>query len=338
MISTYLLLTYIYPPQFNVVIDWVHRRKTDKAKTIAEIHKEVQEEEAEARRRSYSDNFSGFGSFGNRRRSNSNDNYPSSPKLDRKPKADTDGFTAVPKRSSLMRRTVSDVEVSDIYNKEKPFGARKTQTPASKSPASKSSATPKIVEYPDPEQCKEKTKTILKEYFINPDADEAIRSLDEIIGAGSSNEDHGSVDRGAAVIESGVLLVMEMKQEDVQKFLAVIKRCLQKKKIEKESLPIGLKDPLEFLSDIEIDAPMARALLTSIVAYWVRQDALPFAFLLDAPDYFKTDSKPAEFAAAVLKVRGGEATAEDLSVVEKLMTEEDKKSHASAADMVGPLN
>lgn len=316
----------------------MHRRKHEKAKTIAEIHKEVQEEEAEARRRSYSDDFSGFGSFGNRRRCSSNDNFPSSPKLDRKPKADMDGFTAVPKRSSFMRRTVSDVEVADIYNKEKSSGPRKGHATTASSATIKTSSTPKIVEYPDPEQCKEKTKTILKEYFVGGDTDEAIRSLDELIGAGSSNDDHGSVDRGAAVIESGVLLVMEMKQEEVQKFLAVIKRCLQQKKIEKESFPVGLRDPLEFLSDIEIDAPMARTLLTSIVAYWVRQDTLPFVFLLDAPEYFKTDCKPAEFAASVLKVRGGEATAEDLSVVEQLMTEDDKKSHLSAADMVGPSN
>ena len=247
-----------------------------------------------------------------------------------------DGFTTVPKRSSFMRRTVSDVEVSDIYNKEKSSGIRKGQKSSASSPGLKASSTPKIVEYPDPEQCKERTKTILKEYFVGGDTDEAIRSVDEIVGAGSSNEDHGSVDRGAAVIESGVLLVMEMKQEEVQKFLAVMKRCLQQKKIEKESFPIGLRDPLEFLSDIEIDAPMARTLLTSIVAYWVRQDALQFRFLLDAPDYFKTDCKPAEFAAGVLKVRGGEATAEDLSVVEQLMTEEDKKKYPSAKDMLTP--
>ena len=288
---------------------------------------------------------SDFGSFGNRRRVNSSDNYPSSPQYDRKPQVDLDGFTAVPKKNSLMRRTVSDVEVSDIYNKQKAFGSKKPSlTAASRSNTVKSqidagNATPKIVEYLEPEECKERTKTILKEYFVGGDTDEAIRSLDELVGAGSkSEEDHGSLDRGAAVIESGVLLVMEMKQQDVQKFLAVIKRCLQKKKIEKESLPLGLKEPLEFLSDIEIDAPLARTLLTSIVAYWVRQDALPFGFLLDAPEYFRTDCKPAEFAAGVLKVRGGDVTEADLSVVEKLMTEDDKKTYASAKEMVGPIN
>lgn len=325
--------------------DWVHRRKKERPKTIAEIHKEVKEEEAAALRKSKSHDFSGFGSFGNRRRVNSSDNYPSSPKYN-KPKADTDGFTSVPKKKAFMRRAVSDMEVSDLYKKDRPKAPPQSAVPSSPATRSKTvkaqldgdNATPKIVEYPDPEECKEKSKNILKEYFTGGDTDEAIRSIDEVVGAGSQNEKHGSVERGAAVIEAGVLLVMEMKQQEVQKFLAVIKRCLQKKKIEKASLPLGLKDPLEFLSDIEIDAPLARSLLTSIVAYWVRQDALPFDFLLGAPELFRTDGKPAEFAVAVLKVRGSDATESDLSVVEKLMTEDDKKKFSSAKEMVGPFS
>lgn len=322
----------------------MHRRQQEKPKTIAEIHKEVQDEEHEARMRSFSDDRS----FGSRRRANSSDDVTPSPQYRSKPQrnVDVDGFVEVPlpKRTSIVRRAVSDVEVSEIYNKPSALGAKPTPIP--KSPASRSTtvmtqidasnATPKIVEYPDPQDCKEKTKTIMKEYFVGGDTTEAITAIDELVGAGRDNEDHGSVERGAAVIESGVLLVMEMKQQEVQKFLAVIKRCLQKKKLEKESIPLGLNDPLEFLSDIEIDAPLARSLLTSIVAYWVRQEALSLNFLLSAPEYFRTDGKPAEFAAGVLKVKGGDPTEEDISVVEQLMTDSDKEKYSSAKEMLAP--
>lgn len=342
--------------------DWVLRRENEKAKTIDEIHKEVREEEEQARRRAYSDDFSGSfggsrrrgnsgdysGSFGGRRRMGSDD-FTRSPRSDKKPVkvVDDDGFTQIPKKTGLVRRAKSDVVVSEAYNKQNKFKNSKKQhakVPASPTSRSRtvqsqidsSNATPKIVEYPDPEQCKDKTKTILKEYFVGGDTQDAILSIDELVGVGKKNEANGSVERGAAVVESGVLLVLEMKLQEVQKFLAVFKRCLQQKKIAKESLPLGLKDPLEFLSDIEIDAPLARSHLTSIVAYWVRQEALPFNFFLEAPDYFKTDGKPAEFAAGVLKVRGDDPSDDDLSVIEQLMTEDDKKNFSSPKDMVAP--
>jgi MA3 domain len=224
---------------------------------------------------------------------------------------------------------------------------KKQPTPAPSSPNSRAktgisqpqettSATPKIVEYPDPQECKDKAKTVFKEYFVGGDMNGAMLSIEELVGAARDHEDNGCVDRGAAVIETGVLLVLEMKQQDVQKFLAVIKRCLQQKKIESASVTLGLNDPLEFLSDIEIDAPLARSLLTSIVAYWVRQEVLPFNFLLAAPECFLTDGKPAEFAAGVLKVRGDKVTDEDLAVVEKLMTDKDKEKYSSAKEMVAP--
>jgi hypothetical protein len=332
-----------------VVLDWVHRRQHEKPKTLAEIHQEVREEEAEARRRSNSDD---YGTSFNRRRVNSDDNFALSPQYSSSKVAkqvDADGFVQVPLKRTFVRRAVSDVDVSEIYNKKsagQTTTSSKGQATVPPPPATRSktvlnqleatNATPKIVEYPEPEECKEKMKNLLKEYFVCGDTKDAILSVDELVGAGSDNEDHGSVERGAAVIEAGVLLVMEMKQQEVQKFLAVVKRCFQKKKIEKESLPLGLRDPLEFLSDIEIDAPLARSLLTSIVAYWVRQDVLALNFLLDAPEFFRTDGKPAEFAANVIKVRGGDPSDEDLAIVEKLMTEDDKKKFSSPKEMLGP--
>jgi len=74
--------------------------------------------------------------------------------------------------------------------------------------------------------------------------------MDEIVGFGHD----GSIERGAKVIEGGTLLVMEMKETDVAKFLTVLLRCLKGSTIQRKSVATCLSDPLEFLGDIEIDA------------------------------------------------------------------------------------
>ena len=96
----------------------------------------------------------------------------------------------------------------------------------------------------------------------------------------------------------------------------------------------GLNDPIEFLSDIEIDAPLAGTHLAKCVAEFIKLGALQLDFLNSAPDYFKTDGKPAAFAVKVLKAKGGEGPSDsELEVVGGLMTEDDKKTFDSAKAM-----
>mmetsp|Transcript_41038 Transcript_41038/g.123897 ORF Transcript_41038/g.123897 Transcript_41038/m.123897 type:complete len:131 (-) Transcript_41038:166-558(-) len=130
-----------------------------------------------------------------------------------------------------------------------------------------------------------------------------------------------------------------MKAENATKFLEVALRCHKEKKLEDASVVAGLNDPLEFLSDIEIDAPLAGAHLATIVSEFIKAGALKLDFLLAAPEYFRTDGKPAKFAGKVLKKLGGDATDSEsnLEVVEKLMTSDDKEAHSSAKDLVASL-
>jgi len=188
------------------------------------------------------------------------------------------------------------------------------------------------VDYPTPDECGEKAKNVLKEFFVGGDVDDAVLSIHELVGTG----DEGSVARGTKVVEAAVLLVLEMKAEDVEKFLKVYLRCAKEGKIEGESFVSGLNDPLEFLIDVAIDAPLAIPHLTSIVAELVKAEVMPFGFLLEAPDYFRTDSNAADFSAKVMKKMGGDATTKEeyIEVVEKLMTDEDKANHSSAADLI----
>ena len=154
-------------------------------------------------------------------------------------------------------------------------------------------------------------------------------SLHELIGAGAE----GSIARGTKVIEGGVMLVLEMKAEHVDKFLTVITRCISEKKIEHPSVVDGLNDPLEYLGDIAIDAPLATSHMVAIVSKMIESGAATLDFLLNAPSYFLSDGGAAQFGCKVIKKIGGDAASSqaNLDVIEKLMTDMDKTSFPSGA-------
>jgi len=160
--------------------------------------------------------------------------------------------------------------------------------------------------------------------------DDAVLSFHELLGAGKS----GSVERCAKALEQGVMMVMEMKEADVTKMLTVLSKCVTEGKWDKASIPLGLNDPLEFLGDIEIDAPLAGVHLASIIAELMKLEALSFDFLLNAPEYFRTDGNSAQFGCKIIKKVGGDVVDEHVEVIEKLMTDNDKVAHATARDLL----
>lgn len=349
---------------------WVSRRKEETAKTIAEIHKEVEKEErASARKSSSSANLRGM-SKGSIRRGASSGDVRRLDKAQSKPQVDKDGFVSVDttgkgfnrsasmtsmKRSSsegVMKKyttrgsvTMGKPEGGGRRPSQGKFAAlndsesrRSSKKGSSNKLSEKAAETMEKVEekpkvnYLSPDECGDKAKNVLKEFFVGGDADDAVLSIHELVGAG----DDGSVDRGAKVVEAAVLAVLEMKQEHVDKFLGVYLRCAKEKKLEGDSFIAGLNDPLEFLMDVAIDAPLAIPILASIVAGLVKEEIIPFNFLLNSPEYFRTDQNAADFGAKVMKNIGGDApTSEDyIEVIEKLMTCEDKAKHSSAKDLI----
>jgi hypothetical protein len=251
-------------------LGWITRRKEDKVMTIAEIHQEVAKEEAHAARRSSSSR-NLLGGTGGLRRSTSD--IRSS-----RPMVDQDGFVQiVPSRSSgnLVRATsdlVAAAGPSQQQNHPKPV--RRAQ---SFSVAPRSTTSLGIIRAQQPtvptepaaktgmslEEVEKKAKTMLKEYFVSGDLSEAVLTIDEIVGVG---KDDGSVKRGTKVVETCVFLVLEGKPDDVDKMLVVLKAAHEQGKIADSCFLKGLDDPLEFLSDIEIDAPSARKFMVKIVA------------------------------------------------------------------------
>lgn len=181
-----------------------------------------------------------------------------------------------------------------------------------------------------PKDYLKKAKTVLKEFFVGGDDDDAVLSFQEIIGADLS------IERGSMAFEGGVLLVLEMRQEEVQKFIDIMSRCYKEKIISAESIRKGVSDPLEFLQDVAIDAPLAVSHMATIAAAFIKEGAITFDFLLDSPEYFRTECNAARFGCKVLNAIGGNAMNEttSLNVIEKLMTDEEKKQYPSVQEFL----
>lgn len=317
------------------------------AKSIADLHKELAKEEKNQRRNS---RLSISTSQSNLRRSSSLAAAAAASSMD------DDGFMEISRATMKKVGSKQNISAGNVESlpmipaKSKGQKMRRAQstpagmstsftigTPSStpikqKSISNDNMTTAPSLPAPLPvlsiDQCQSKMKSILKEYFVGGDTADAVLSVNEIIQVGSK----GSIERGAKAIETGVLMVMEMKEVDVQKFLTVLESCIRDSKIETDSIIQGLNDPIEFLRDIQIDAPLAASHLSLIVAKFISLNAISFDFLLETPEFFRTDGKPAAFAIEILKKRGDPSDSE-LRVVESLMIEDDKKAHASAKAM-----
>ena len=119
--------------------------------------------------------------------------------------------------------TPSPPRVGLLNNNNEPLGSGTGLSLSLHTTPQESLVHSKIVEYHEPKKCGEKTKTILKEFFVAGDVEDAVLSIDELVGLG---DDEGHVVRGAAVVEAGVLLVMEMKELQVIQFQTLMAHCL----------------------------------------------------------------------------------------------------------------
>merc|ERR1719491_536087 len=186
--------------------------------------------------------------------------------------------------------------------------------------------------YSTPDECGTKAQSILKEFFVGGDADDAVLSFKELICAGAE----GSKERGAKAMEMAVLMVLEMKQEQVDKFLTLYSRSFKEKELEAPSIIAGLSEPLTYLQDIAIDAPLATNHMIAIISNFLTIGAVSFDFLLDSPVDFRNYAHPAVFGCKILKKMGGDALESTayLEVIEKLMSDEDRTSFPSAKELL----
>eukprot|EP00554_Chaetoceros_debilis_P014432 CAMPEP_0194113230 /NCGR_PEP_ID=MMETSP0150-20130528/15772_1 /TAXON_ID=122233 /ORGANISM="Chaetoceros debilis, Strain MM31A-1" /LENGTH=872 /DNA_ID=CAMNT_0038803101 /DNA_START=124 /DNA_END=2740 /DNA_ORIENTATION=- len=317
---------------------WTSRREEESAKTIAQIHKDAAKE---ARR---------GGSTGVKRSTSS-----SSLRRQSKPTVDADGFVEVVgtsggtfNRSLSMGNFPRNNSRSNLNKNGTAGGGSKrplrssggsfaafnnTSQPNGKEIKDVPKESETIVkEYLTPDECGKKAKNYLKEFFVAGDDADAVLSIHELVDVGAE----GSIDRGAKVIESSLLMLLEGKADEVDKSVLIITRCFEEKKIESASFVAGLNDPLEFLSDIAIDAPLASAHLVTAIAAFVKAGAIQFDFFLNSPEYFRTDCCAAAFACKVLRKIDGDSSTDEsnLAVIAKLMTDGDREQHSTAKNFL----
>eukprot|EP00547_Thalassionema_nitzschioides_P016573 CAMPEP_0194244306 /NCGR_PEP_ID=MMETSP0158-20130606/10948_1 /TAXON_ID=33649 /ORGANISM="Thalassionema nitzschioides, Strain L26-B" /LENGTH=745 /DNA_ID=CAMNT_0038979751 /DNA_START=99 /DNA_END=2334 /DNA_ORIENTATION=+ len=330
---------------------WVKRREEETAKTLDQIHRDVEREEKQAQ--------------SSRRQSSSSRNLRRSTSMStqQKQQVDQDGFTAVMERPrssnnlNSLTRSQSDAtankktirraqsmnimgNVTIMSNKD-----RKQPVPSSNSTESKilmrsksmlvtgqtALVSESIKESPtmSRKDVASKVESLVKEYFVVGDTKDALLSMKEILNTSVDNSD---LDLPKIVVESSVLFVLERKREDVDKTLTLLLASAEEL-LSPENFVNGLSDPLEFLSDIQIDAPKASEYLAVMLS------KLPIdleSLLMNAPEYFRTDGKPAQLAAQTLLEQ--QRPNEDIvSLVEKLMTSRDKEDFASAQALVDSI-
>jgi len=332
---------------------WVARRKIETAKSIVDLHKELAKEEQNQRRGS---SVTVSNSKSNLRRSSSLAAAVSAPSKD------DDGFMEVSRLSmkndgSKQNTYASMKSATSVPSKPKeqklllaqniPDGMSTSYTigdlsltATNRNNVSNNTSAPSLTntvaqdqsrgKVQSVEKCESKMKSILKEYFVGGDTADAVLSIHELIQVGSE----GFIERGAKAFEAGILMVIEMKETEVKKLLTVLESCLQDSTIGKGAVVQGLKDPLEFLTNIEIDAPLAGNHLSLIIAQLIEWGVLSFDVLSSAPEYFRTNGKAASFAIKILKkINSGGLSDDEVVILESLMTEKDKKAHASAKIM-----
>lgn len=333
----------------------MQRRKLETAKSIADLHKEVAKEEKSQRRNG---SLSISTSQSNLRRVNSLSTAA--------PSMDNDGFMeisraimrkggskqnmstgtetgnslpSIPRGQKLRRAQSTPSGMSTGYTIGTPSSTPIKQKTISSNSMSNAPSLPATVSPERPsvlsaELCRSKIESIMKEYFVGGDTADAVLSVHEMIQVGTE----GSIERGATAIEGVVLMVMEMKETNVKQMLTVLESCVKDSKIEKEAIVQGLNDPLEFLRDIQIDAPLAASHLSLITAELINWNAISLDFLLGAPGFFLGEGKAAAFAIEILKKKNGDGPSDDdLVVVESLMTEGEKEIHSSAKAMFDAL-
>jgi MIF4G domain len=333
--------------------NWIQvRHEHEKAQTIEQIHAQAAEE---AKRGPIVKTTSSMLLT----RSQSNDLFPNHNYTGKSGGMEHDNFVAVVNgvakennKSGNLRRTKSEAvsglstlqnalsdDTSTIEMSPKIDALIRPQPPkqSSKLPDKTSSPQTKISKHLDAVQCGENTKAILKEFFVSGDRGEAVLLLDEIVDITAAEH----LKRGEAVITAGIFLVLEMKELHVRKFLDVISKCLDDQKVDKDCFVPALMDPLEFLRDIEIDAPQAASLLAMIIADWLTKKVddgdtavSSIDFLLRSPENFRNEGNPAMFATQILRARGGVITDVDAQIVQTLMSNDEMEKFQSATTFI----
>lgn len=257
--------------------NWVPRRKEEKAKTIAEIRKDVEREErqqaqenAAANQGSYRGNNNygggrGGGRGGDYRNNNRSSNYGNNNNRPRQPRpaveTDDDGFTTIVGGAKQIRGGSSAA----------PGSTQKTpkSTPSKSGPpaAAASSAHPSL----DKDKFARRVKSIRSEYIQDPkNMQELLLSMDELTG---------TKDYGSQFVSLNADTMFECKQDERTAIYRLLETVVKEQKISSSDVKTGLVDSIEFIDSLVCDAPFAFDYLGQMLATMIRCNAIDVTWI-----------------------------------------------------------
>lgn len=280
--------------------NWVPRRKEEKAKTIAEIRKDVEREERQQAQESAAasqGNYRGSNNYGGRGgggrgdyRNNSRSNYGNNNNRSRSQRhaveTDDDGFTTIVGGAKQIRGGSSLAQAASGQN-QKP--QRILQSKA-KQVAAKPSHAPL-----DDDKFDRRVKNIRSEYMQDPsNRQELLLSMDELTG---------TKDYGSRFVSKNADHMMDCKEDERAAIYQLLEICMNEAKISANDVKTGLVDIVEFIDAFVCDAPFAFDYLGRMLATMIRCKAIDVNWVGEQAEKTKAsnDANPEKIIRSLIK-------------------------------------
>jgi len=281
---------------------WVPRRKEEKAKTIAEIRKDVEREEREQAQEAAAanqGNYRGNNNYGGRGgggrggdfRNNNRSNYGNNnnrPRPQRQAvQTDDDGFTTIIGGAKQPVRGGSSLAQAASAPSQKP---QKILQSKPKQEAAKSSHPPL-----DKDKFDRRVKTIRNEFIQDPNnLKELLLSMDELTG---------TKDYGSQFVSKNADHMIDCKESERAAMFLLLEVCAKEGKISSNDIKAGLVDIIEFIDSYVCDAPLAFDYLGRMLATMIRCNALDVTWVGKEAEKTKisSDANPEKIIRALIK-------------------------------------
>ena len=269
---------------------WVPRRKEEKAKTLDEIRKDVEKEERrQAQQAQQRGSFNSRGGGGrNDFRSNNNRTSINSRPKQAKPSPDEDGFTTVSSKGGGPRSSVSSQSGHGSLTKKQSFGSAPEASTAKKQLT---------------QEQMEKTIKNMPSDFIQGGEKELMLAMDEL---------SGSADAGRMIVEKSTDKMMDCKENERKSIFDMLSLLVSKKKLSGDNVREGLKDIIEFIDSVAVDAPLAFTYLGNLLAEMARLQVIDSEYICEQLEKTKSDPnakapmKLTESTFRAIKAAGGD--------------------------------
>lgn len=281
--------------------NWIPRRKEEKAKTIAEIRKDVEREErqqaqeaAAASQGNYrGNNYGGRGGRGGGDyRNNNRSSYGGSSnrtRSQRQMETDDDGFTTI---GSVKQGRGAPTPPSNFNQKPQ----RILQSKPKQAPAKATSSHAPL----DEDKLKRRIKTIRSEYMQDPsNRKELLLSVDEITG---------TKDYGIQLVSQNADCMIDCKEDERAAIYAMLEILVDEGKISSSDVKAGLIDTVEFIDSLVYDAPFAFDYLGRMLATMIRCNAIDVSWIGQEAEKTKVSSEanPEKIIRALIKAIGAD--------------------------------